>query len=192
MTYYSVDTGIRNVILFVLAAISLLLSTALQEFQSVIPYHLVAPSAMMIFGTVVLVFDIFLWKIWPFRWLSGIPNINGRWKGKVTSRRSASKTEELEATATITQSFFRIQIVLETTRTISTSEVVGMFIDNRSFPVMKYSYAFRNKTGLEAVKTRGEGFNELRYSQSSSARTLEGTYFGTNGRVGFLTLSYQQ
>ena len=188
MTHYSLDTNVRNTIYFILAAISILTFVVLQQLKEFLSYDLVAPSAMVIFGTTVFLYDIFIWKTKPFQWITGIPDLNGKWEGEIISWVSLSAHEKLNVSATITQTFSRIQVAFETDSTESISGVSGLYVDNRSRRALKYSYNFRSKNGLEQEKTRGEGFNELIYSEAGNGIRLEGPYFGTNGRSGLVKL----
>lgn len=188
MTHYSLDNNLRTTTLFVLASVSIATSVGLQGLERFASYRLVAPSAMVIFGTFVFLFDRACWRFSIVRWICGMPDLNGTWEGTVSIHKSEEEIETVEACAVITQTFFRIQVVFETARTTSCSEVAGLFIENRQRPSLKYSYIFRNKTGLEVEGTRGEGFNELVYTEVDGMMILAGPYYGTNNRKGIVEL----
>lgn len=188
MTHYSLDTNIRNTIYFIIAALSILIFFFLQNLQEFLAYDLVAPSAMIIFGVTAYVHDVFLWKFSLFRFVTGIPDLNGNWEGEIVSWVSPSNHDRLNVSATINQTFSKIQVAFETDSTESLSGVSGLFVDNKSRRSLKYYYTFRCRYGLEKEATRGEGFNDLVYSENGDKKVLEGPYFGTNNRSGYVKL----
>ena len=86
MVTYNVDTDPRIRIYFVLAFASIVgasfLTDHLKALETVLPFVgalSIAPFA--IFGILLWLFDQYLWK-WPLiRRVSGIPNLEGTWKG---------------------------------------------------------------------------------------------------------------
>jgi hypothetical protein len=86
---YNVDTDPRIRIYFVLAFASIagasFFTDHLKDLETVLP-SLVPPSIapFAIFGILLWLFDRYLWK-WPLiRRVSGIPNLEGTWKGTLT------------------------------------------------------------------------------------------------------------
>ncbi len=189
MVYYTTDTSSRRSIYFAAALLSVLISYALSFVQSITVCRLVAPSALMIFGGLLWIFDRFLWRQSVFHKFTGIPDFNGRWTGHLTRKliHDGKTTEEQAAVdLVISQTWSKIELILESETTRSVAQTAALFIENPTRLRLLWIYSVRSRTALEADNYYGEGVTELVFYPKE--RTLEGTYFSSKLRKGHLLL----
>ena len=76
---------------FLIAAIGVILAWLLhwtfQALRVIVPWWLDAPSVMGFYGLLYSIFDKYLWRLKPMRkiGLVKVPDLNGTWKGYVSS-----------------------------------------------------------------------------------------------------------
>jgi len=84
MINYSVDTDPRPRVHLLLGAASLAGAYLLALIPALAHYRFAAPSVFFIFGSLLWLFNNYLWR-WPgLQILAGIPDISGVWKGTLT------------------------------------------------------------------------------------------------------------
>ena len=186
MAFYSIETDSRIKIYFYSAVFASILSSTLLFFEQYIVYHTIAPSALMIFLGLITLYDKILWKWHIFDNLTDIPNINGSWNGYLI--RNNGK-EKIPISLLITQTWRKIDILLEGELTISETISATMFVENRKMVRILWTYRVRSKTMLEKNNLYGEGVTDLRFSKNQDdTETLEGTYFSSKLRKGHISV----
>jgi hypothetical protein len=113
---------IRN-LAFVSFAISFGLGWLFHQFE--LPIYIAPPAGTVAFGAIFWLYDRYLWRL-SFRGhsVSGIPNLNGTWKGKIDIRQGHDSSKQPavhDCTVKITQSWRVISIEFETNETSSHS-----------------------------------------------------------------------
>ena len=146
MVSYSIETGSRTKIYLFSAILAIVLSSNLVFFERYIGYSVVAPSALMIYCGLIALYDKFLWKWSIFAKLTDIPNINGTWVG--TLRR---ESEDTDVTLIITQTWKKIDLILESELTTSETISATMFVENGARIRILWTYLVRSRTNLENV-----------------------------------------
>lgn len=192
MRHYTVDTNPRTKIYFVLAVISASAATALSGVTALIPFHFAAPSSMFIFALLISVFDRFVWK-WPgVRLWVGIPDLNGRWTGKlVRLSESNGAPEEHTASITITQDWRKMSVVFEGQRSKSTADVIALHVENRNDICIKWIYSAKDRSGINPENLYGQGTTDAWLKLEAGRRLLQGTYYSSKLRKGFIELVKQ-
>ncbi len=184
MTYYTTTDNKREIIFFVLAAISISLSSALLLLDLQFIYKIIVPSGFLINGLLILLFDKCLWKTkWMYSLLK-IPNLNGNWSGVNTL--TDSTTEILRVV--ITQTWLKIDIEMKTDNTISNICSATIYIDTNSSKFIKYIYIVKPIKPDTLYNAYGEGCTELRIVDDNGIISLEGSYFSSKFRGGHFTL----
>jgi len=188
MVHYSVDTNPRPAILFGLAVVAVGLSVALGSLTTLAAGRAAVPSAFSLFALATFAFDKALWR-WPgFRVLAGVPNVGGKYHGTIErGEEGASDFESFPAVVTITQTWTKIDVVVETSRTVSHLRTCGFFIENADRPSILYTYEVRALKPNTGTNFYGEGMHELYFSSAGSS-LLSGPYCSTKGNRGFMRL----
>ena len=234
MVTYNVDTDPRIRIYFVLAFASIvgapfltdhliegfvlaftrIVGAAAPSFLTDFAAPSIAPFA--IFGILLWLFDRYLWK-WPLiRRVSGIPNLEGTWKGTLTRISSDDceqgelKQSDQKAELYITQTWRSMGFVFydftesekqekqrseEPTR-VATARTVGLFVKNPQDIHVRYVYGARQTTMLhslenvDAMPSEGAAVLRLRVLETGRKR-LWGTYYSDKMRRGDIDLSQE-
>jgi hypothetical protein len=208
---YDVDTDPRLRIYLGLAFASIggasLVTDALKHLEKVLP-PLVAPSVtpFVIFAILLWLFDRYLWR-WPLiRRVSGIPNLEGTWKGELTRTTSANarQRKKHKAECYITQTWRKIDFVFndfvgsgeEPTR-VASVRIVGMFVENPQDIHVRYVYGARPTTllrrldDLDAMPSEGAAVLRLR-DLGEGRLALRGTYHSDKMRRGDIYLELEE
>ena len=103
------------------------------------------PTAISVNAFIWFVFVSYLWKWKVFSgWLIQVPDLSGEWEGVLKSNWRNAEGELLEpipTTATITQSFFHINVKVRTGEMESNSSAASLDIDaDRGYKRLWYSY----------------------------------------------------
>jgi len=140
-----------------------------------------------IFYILLKLFEEFFWKwkIWRFLKIVDFPDLNGEYKGQLTSsfKEKDGENYEQKITLKIKQSFSSIVIQLSTNSFSSESISKKAFFD---FNELKQKsclyYFFQNTPGENATKTMQmhEGSTILCYDEKT--KKLKGTYYSGRGR----------
>ncbi|HET9284922.1 MAG TPA: hypothetical protein VFR24_23470 [Candidatus Angelobacter sp.] len=182
MTVYSVDTAIRQSVYITVATLSIGISYGLvHAFGKYELYKVAAPSAGAICALVLWFFDHMLWRIRGFNQFLGIPNLNGEWKGVVNKPNAGTP---LDVTVTISQTFHKLSIVLETATTRSRSEVIGLFVQDSRQITVQYTYIVKYTSGAQAGTPYGHGTNELTLRSEQKGLILKGPYYSSHSKNG--------
>ena len=130
MHQYSLDKKIRERVLYIIVILSVALSPVLKNlfaglietigsfinqsealslFAKTIKDAELVPNVIgvpVIYGLLFLLFDRFLWKFKPLNRILGVPNLSGKWTGKL---QSSYDDEYYEMTLEIKQTWTKIQ-----------------------------------------------------------------------------------
>lgn len=135
-------------------------------------------------------FDRWLWKKSWVQKLLGIPDLNGKWQcaGETLDPGSGVATYHWAARVTITQTWEKIKVHLETATSRSHSVAASIVKNDDVGFVLMYSYRNEPKPGEPELKAH-IGYCELHVETSQSRAT--GTYFNSGGRLtyGRMTLT---
>lgn len=184
---YSIDTNERQIVLFFLAVISILLSYLVSMLIPNIPWYLESPSPFFVYPILIFVFNKYIWKIKIINKLLNTPNINGKYIGKLKSKRDKFENEyrvDLE----IIQNWTTINAILKTELSTSHS-ITGAIFCNEALQIT-FLYSFHNKPKADSPKTMHphDGFAEITFEKS--LQEADSDYFTGRGREYFGTIKY--
>lgn len=184
---------LATVIVSLLPALGIGLSDALAKVG--LPewgkYFLVIPvTAGVIYTGIHWFFNKFAWR--PLSYLSQIPNIAGQWdcEGK-TYADDGSVAHHWEAQMTISQTWEKIRVRLETKSSTSHSISVALIPEADGCWMLMYSYMNQPKVGNLNLNSH-KGYAEMRYAKG--LKVAEGEYFTakSRGTVGSMTFTRRQ
>ena len=156
MHEYSVSHHDRKVAYYILALLSSFAGIALgfvvESVRSQWGVVIAAPSGLMIFGLLFLLFDNFVWK-WPVLYKLGlikIPNLSGDWIAGISS--SVTK-HRVPAQVKIHQTYSRIRIHLDTDKSDSLSQMAAIEMASPTLFNLRYEYSaeFRRNEAAEIL-----------------------------------------
>lgn len=186
MVYYSIDTEAKLRIYFIIALISTMISSSLLFLERFTAYKLLAPSALFLYGSLIKVFDLYLWKLPIINKLTRIPNLNGLWQGFfIRPEEYGQEPIKVDVILKITQTWSKIAVSSEAEKTTSEVRTISISIENPNEIKLQYIYLVKNKTGLEPKSEFGEGFTELTLSKDEDGLMLKGPYYSNKPRKGY-------
>lgn len=196
MHSYSIDTNERTTVTAYIAIISVIISMFISNGLSLIesPFasYVEAPSAMALFGGIHVLFNTYMWKWKCFKFMVKTPDLSGCWEGGYSSSYldENNRHSNGEVRFTIEQNWTKIRIISENGKSISYSEVAGIFVNDNMGIVLRYQY--KNEPRFDNVETMQchTGFNKLRYLPDKNR--LEGDYFNDKYRKTYGTLWYSK
>jgi hypothetical protein len=146
------------------------------------------PSAFALYGGLVVLYDRYLWRIRPFSYGAAVPNIGGKYQGTVEGHdATAEPGGGTPVRAVVTQTWSKIEVVVEGARTISNVVICGFFVENRAKARLVFTYLVRERVPSPEKNKYGEGTQELRVEEGDSLM-LVGPYYSTKRRRGTLRL----
>lgn len=190
MLPYTIDTNARTRIYFLLAIASVSLAGGIANLTTYLPLKLAAPSAMLIFCWLIAGFDKYAWRWWCFHWLTGIPLLEGEWRGTLT--RAGAEGEEpqrREVTLTITQTWRSMSLVLRGMHSKSHAQVIALHVADQNDIQLKWIYLARDNSGTNPHNLYGEGTTELAVQSKGKVMILIGIYYSSKLRKGSLKLT---
>ena len=155
-----------------------------------------APTTVVLLLLMFWIFNEVLWKFYPIRKIFNLPNINGRYEGKLTS--TYTETHEQNGTYKIAleikQSLTSISVFLYTERSCSHSLIAS--IGRNSNHNHELMYVYQNRTSAmnsdaDMRDHRGVAFLEI----FDEGKTIVGNYFNNpreRGRYGKMNLTKKQ
>ena len=153
-------------------------------FNMLSPDHIIrAPSNVAIILGVLALYNKTLWKYPFFRKLVTVPDLNGRYEGKLISDYTDGKGNKIEkfCVIEITQTASSIKVysyfkydndVLKNTSSISNLE--DIYCGNDNFYHVRFIYQNQGSNTKDGFK-KHDGFNDLKYFPDTN--TLMGPYF---------------
>ena len=184
MINFSINTEIRQKIIFFLAILSTATMSFITPFIKSLTYEITIPSSFAIFGFYFWLFDNYLWKIWPMRKIHNIPDLAGHWEGLITQPNDPDYIY-YPVDAVIEQSWTKIQIevVGKNTRSKLVSASMDLSVPTRRS--LDFIYVVKPTIERNDENKRGEGYQCLLVENEN---LLSGYYFSSKLRKGKLTL----
>jgi hypothetical protein len=187
---YAIDTDEHRNVLVILIAGSILAAWLLTKELTIagiaIPWWVDAPSVLGFFGIFYKAFDKGIWHLRILRPIKLVktPNLQGRWKGSVTSSYDSYKTKH-DVAVEIRQTWTRIMITLTTTTSTSHS-LTASITTQESNQTLTYEYLNEPKpTAEDGMHThRGTAILTL----VDKEKKLEGQYYSGRDRQNHGTL----
>lgn len=144
-----------------------------------------APAAITIIGLVFLLYESYLWKLWPFKHVHKVPDINGRYEGFLCS--SFNTTVKYPFVFEIEQSLSDLRIIAYTAEESSHSVIAEIGTNNRNHWCVSNIYQdiadpvkakpdMKNHEGVSFMEIFEDG-NMLRGNYYSNPR--DRGYYGT-------------
>jgi hypothetical protein len=197
MHQYATDSDERKNILFLLVVISLLSAWFLNEIvlnqilNRSLFWWLEAPAVFGLFGLFYGVFDRYLWKkpIFHKIRLIRIPDLNGIWKGYISSSFKPDVPRE-NVEVEINQSWTKIGISLRTGSSRSHSLTASVLTKDQNNILISYEYLNEPKYKAESSMHTHRG--TCRLVLSPDRQRLEGEYYTGRDRQNFGTLSLKK
>lgn len=191
MTDYGTDSGERirtlGAIAIVAVIFSWLLTNLIGSMQVNLPFWVEGPSLLSVYGLAVWAFDE-----WGWRWASlrsvlrlRVPDLAGQWQGRLWSNFDGGRDRD-DVRVTITQTWTRILIRLETGSSRSWSTVAAISTADPGQPILSYQYM--NEPRADAAESMSTFKGTATLALVSSDR-LEGDYYSGRGRNQFGRLS---
>lgn len=129
-----------------------------------------APSGLLLFGMLFLLFDRFVWR-WSRLYKFGlvkIPDLNGDWTAVIYSFRG----KKIEAAVKIYQTYSKISIYLKTAKSDSLSQMAAIDMVSPNMFILRYEYSAEFKRDEAANILRHYGVTCVRL-KSNDHRFLE-------------------
>lgn len=189
---YSTDASDRKHVPPIIAVVSvvaaIILNFVLKTLKLEFMWWFDAPSVM---GFYVISHWLFNKWVWKFKnrslRLSSIPNINGSWKGYLTS--SHKEEARIEAALFIRQTWTEMIVELETVNSKSTSTMAALNTNNHCESGLQYE--FRNEPKTFAVETMQIFRGMAHLHVLPDEIQLKGDYYTGRGRRSIGDLSFK-
>lgn len=192
---YATDSSEREFVLLCLAGISILtawiFNGAVGYTQFTLPWWVDAPSIIGFYGLSQVIFNKYLWR-WRILQTIGVvkvPDLNGAWKGHLTSSFDGHSTKQ-DVTIKISQRWTQISIILETNRSKSHSLIAAIITENPTDVVLSYEYL--NEPTPNAKHTMNIHRGTTRLTLSSDSQILKGDYYTSHDRQSSGVLSFRR
>jgi len=191
---YATDSSERKVMPFLIAAIGVILAWLLhwtfQALRVIVPWWLDAPSVMGFYGLLYSIFDKYLWRLKPMRkiGLVKVPDLNGTWKGYVSSSFNEYSSVQHDVTVMIRQNWSAINIMFETEHSRSHSLTAAIITESPLGTVVHYEYLNEPKPKARETMHAHKGTARLILKGES----LEGEYYTGRDRQNYGDLSLRR
>ena len=154
------------------------------------------PEVVLLYGVLYFIFTKWLWRwSWLNGWLIPLPDLQGTWKGTLTSTWTNATTgappSQVPVLFVIRQSFSTISCTVHTHESISVS-VAASFEADKNNDAKRISYVYTN-TPRVPFRDRSvvhDGAAVLRVVSQTSPR-LEGEYWTNRKTTGEMTLTFR-
>jgi SMODS-associating 2TM, beta-strand rich effector domain len=194
MHTYTTDSSTFPKIIALLAFAALAVSIALGAVAELVRtnygYPIGGVSTLAIFGGLYWLTDNKLWRLTPFRQLLRVPDLNGHWlcNGRTTRRDGEARDDSWTAQMTITQTWSRISVTLNTKESESYSTTASVTSNPDGNCRINFQY-LNTPIPSANLLARHSGVCTLVFSHEGNNAT--GSYFTDHGRltVGEMTLA---
>ncbi len=189
---YAIDTDEHRTVFVILGAASILaawlLNKELTAAGITIPWWVDAPSVLAFFSIFYKAFDKWIWRMPPCRLISlvKIPNLNGTWKGDVTSSYDRRESQH-GVTVKITQTWTQILVSLASETSTSRSLTASITVQNPDETVLTYHYI--NEPKASAQKSMHAHWGTAILTLQNRGKKLEGQYYSGRDRQNHGTIS---
>lgn len=189
MVTYSISSGKRLPVWFVLGLVSSLLLGVLQAlFDESDIHRLWAPSGVMMFAVMTALTEFAFKRFAIIARLMGIPNFSGTYVCTLVREREDGRMEESEARCTIQQGFYRISISFVGRGCVSYATSAGVILQGDGLGELQWTYASHDTTGMSHPEKYHPGTTQIQYHKVNGGIDLIGRYFTANGRRGSVAL----
>lgn len=201
---YSIDKHPKEKVLFLLALIAITAAPVIKGLAEYLVLLLevstgwssapvVAVPVFGLFAGLYFLFDKYFWKISGFRKMLLVPDLNGKWscKGHTTMKNAEAVDYNWNATVSITQSWSKILIHLNTGQ--SESKSISASIFHEAGIGYRVLYQYNNRPNADELDlTNHSGSAELLFSENTDSAS--GSYFTDRHRttVGTMMLKREQ
>ncbi|PIT88664.1 MAG: hypothetical protein COU29_02765 [Candidatus Magasanikbacteria bacterium CG10_big_fil_rev_8_21_14_0_10_36_32] len=146
-----------------------------------------APTTIVIIVFLFFIYESALWRIWPFKFIHRVPNINGRYRGEIES--SVNGGQKYPTVIEIRQTLLNVSLSLFTERSSSYSALANLIKNEHGGWTLNYIYRNTPRTMSTDIDMRmHEGCAMLNLLKDDIQR-LEGSYYndsrerGTYGKI---------
>lgn len=130
-----------------------------------------------------LAFNKCIWRLKLVQTILGVPDLNGEWDCQGwTKDNDGTVTYEWNATVTVTQTWEKIRVYLNTGQSSSRSKSASLIKEPGRGYVLMYSYQNESRIGEPELRAH-VGYCELQLSED--LKVAEGDYFNNKGRITF-------
>lgn len=151
-----------------------------------------APTTVVIIGFLVWLYLNHLWKLPLLNKIHGVPNVNGRYKGKIFSSYNGQETE-YECFLELKQTLTNLSVSLFTSRSSSYSLIANMIKNEHENWGLAYIYS-------NTPKTTQQSDSDMRCHQGFATfdifgKKLEGNYFNHSRErqtYGLIKVTFEQ
>lgn len=182
MQAFSLDSERRRIVIVVAGGLGLLLGYALAlGFKALaveVPWWVNLPGPLGISGGLYFVFERWLWRLKQLQKLLGVPDLNGVWAAELRSSHDQHVLIH-KGTAIVAQTWSRLVIDFETSKSRSRSTCAAVFLERGASPEIEYGYKNEPKADATPSMNASTGFSVLRLETPD---LLVGEYFTGRGR----------
>lgn len=148
------------------------------------PLYFGAPSAIAFYYILLNIFDesVWRWSIFHKTKMVKIPDLNGSWSGYIVSSFDEHKQNH-DMNLKISQSWYNIQIDLESAHSKSHSYIAGLLLNDEKGITLYYQ--FRNYPKSHAVETMHTHIGTAWLVFNKEKNSLEGEYYTGRDRNNF-------
>jgi hypothetical protein len=184
---YSTDLDKRGYVPLTIAIVSIiaawLLSTLLTTLRWSVPWWVDAPSVLAFYGFFSAAFEKRLWRTSVIRPLLGIPNLNGTYKGYISSSFDKHHSKH-PATLEIRQTWKEISVIMTTENSSGQSTAASL---NTETGIFSYEYLNEPKPGTASTMHCHRGTGALKITSEDH---LEGEYYSGRDRQTYGLLDF--
>lgn len=189
---YSIDTEERKNVFLFLGVISIVSAWGFHKmfgyYKVDLPWWTEPPSLLFFYGSLFIVFDKWLWRIFKKMGFIQTPNFSGEWSGHLKS--SFDESLETKATLRIYQTWTKIKILLNTDQSLSHSESASVVINTPEGAYLSYQYL--NEPKPNAVKTMSIHRGTTRLLFKERENMLIGEYYSGRDRQNYGSLNFKR
>lgn len=169
-------------------AVTAVVASLLLAYVPKVPWWVDAPSVMGFFSGLYWLFNKYLWRV-ALRGLrpSAIPDLNGSWRGHITS--SYGDGTEKRAALYIRQTWSEIFVELETDTSRSVSTMASLNTPDSQEGGL--TYEFSNEPKHEATPTMYPMRGTAHLRVAPNGKRLEGDYYTGRGRSTVGSMSFE-
>lgn len=190
---YASETGGRKSVPLFLAAASIgftwFLNTLFSLWNFVLPWWIEGPSVLGFYGLFYTVFDKKLWKVSLIRRTLKLPNLNGSWKGYVSSSYDNFQSR-LAAEMEICQTWTSMSISMKTAH--SNGRSLTSMLVNADTDETTLNYEYLNEPKISAPISMQMHRGTALLSIDKDVKTLEGEYYTGRGRINYGLLHFER
>lgn len=142
-----------------------------------------APSGIVLYGLLFVLFDKFVWK-WPWLYNLGvvkIPDLSGNWNAEISPSATGSK---INAAVKIHQTYSKISIHLETDKSDSLSQMAVIDMASPNMFTLRYEYSaeFKRNENSEIFRHYGVTSVKLKSDDHKFLENHSANYYTEQGR----------